>query len=666
MGFTCGQKMPTKMISAEAEIDISERNIYDISPNLLSLLLKDKTTRANIRWACDEYKRYGKAYGAEQEILPEQITGRHTKVIQPRIAKSKSQQRDRTKGLAEVFTPSWICNEMINACDEEWFGVKNVFNFERDKLWEANPVSILFTNEKKRTWQDYVSAKRLEITCGEAPFLVSRYDATTGEKLSVQNRIGVLDRKLRVVNENTTNETDWYKWVKRAFESTYGYEYQGDSLLLARENLLWTFIEYYKSRFHKNPRIGQLFEIGNIIAWNIWQMDGLNNITPFATEDAPQPDLFNPTVTKVPVSSKIMDWRANQSFFFNKKGEHHMKFDVIIGNPPYQEEIENRGEQPPVYHLFYDAAMNVSKKVLFITPARFLFDVGKTPSEWNHKMLNDNHFSVLKYFANSRDVFPPSIDIKGGVAITYRNSEKHNAPVKVFIPIEEVNSIVSKVVPKTNLSLSHILYSNTSYKYADIFFSDYPMLRDRVSGGSTRYLSSSVFDKFPEVFFKVKPNDGEQYAEIIGRQNNKRISYYFKTRYLNSPENFNYYKIFIPSSNGSGALGEVLSTPLMGEPLMGHTETFISFGKFENIKDAQNLNKYVKTKFARVMLGSKKVTQGNKTPKTWSNVPLQDFTDKSDIDWSKPIPQIDQQLYAKYGLDENEINFIETHVKPME
>ena len=210
------------------------------------------------------------------------------------------------------------------------------------------------------------------------------------------------------------------------------------------------------------------------------------------------------------------------------------------------------------------------------------------------------------------------------------------------------------------------MYSNTSYKYSKLFFEEHPDLRSRVSGGSVRYMSSSVFDKFPEVFYKTIPNDGAEYAKILGRQNNDRVYYFFKRDYLNPPDNFYKYKVFLPSSNGSGAIGEVFSTPLVGTPLVGHTETFISFGNFESANEANALLKYIKGKFSRIMLGTKKVTQGNKNLRTWDNVPLQDFTENSDIDWSKSIPEIDQQLYKKYGLSQEEIDFIETNVKPME
>ncbi|MBQ9035327.1 MAG: restriction endonuclease subunit M [Alphaproteobacteria bacterium] len=315
-------------VEQNEEIDILEQDIQDISPFLLKILLEDKTTGKFIRFACDEYLKYGEAYAADKEIYPELIIGNNTKIIQPRTAKSKDEQINRTRKAAEVFTPSWICNEMNNHCDEQWFGRPNVFNTPNGHDWTPNPEPITFPEDgknKRAGWMKYVDSKRLEITCGEAPYLVSRYDTTTGEFLPIVKRIGILDRKLRIVNENTNNETDWYKWAKRAFESTYGYEYQGDNLLLARENLLWTFIDYYQQRFGIEPTLVQKKQIANVIAWNVWQMDGLNDTVPFATseENDNQLELFD-DLPKIytPMLCKMKDWRSKEIFYFQdlKKG----------------------------------------------------------------------------------------------------------------------------------------------------------------------------------------------------------------------------------------------------------------------------------------------------------------------------------------------------------
>lgn len=657
--------LPDEVIT---NIDILEQEIFEISPDLLKTLLKDYNTNQNIRWACDEYAKYGEDYTAEKQILPHQIIGDNTFIIQPRTAKAKEEQRNRTRKSAEVFTPSWICNEMNNHCDEQWFGRPDVFNVENDHNWVSTQERIIFPSKKKSRqtqWHEYVKSRRIEITCGEAPYLVSRYDTTTGEPITVEQRIGILDRKLRVVNENTEKEKEWLTWTKRAYQNTYGYEYQGDNLLLARENLLYTFVDNFRFKFHKIPNVKHLKNIAEIISQNIWQMDGLTYCSPYSTADERQLELFSDIPQLLQTTfCQVKDWQNNAVYLFRDlKGDKAMKFDFAIGNPPYQENIENRGEQPPLYHKFYDEATKISDFVSLITPGRFLFDAGKTPHIWNQKMLNNKHFKVISYYPNSKDVFN-GVDIKGGVAITCINQQIDYGEIVVFIQNDILREITRKVKTLQEESINTILYSNTSYKYSDAFFSENKGFSDRVSGGSSRYLSSSVFDKFPEAFYSEKPNDTE-YAQIIGRQNNERVIRYFKCSYLTPPDNFNNFKVFIPSSNGSGALGEVFSTPVMGYPVMGSTETFISFGNFKNIDEAQHLLKYVKTKFLRVMLGTRKITQGNKNPNVWSNVPLQDFTDKSDIDWSKSIHEIDLQLYQKYGLNDEEIKFIETHVKEM-
>ena len=343
----------------------------------------------------------------------------------------------------------------------------------------------------------------------------------------------------------------------------------------------------------------------------------------------------------------------------------NMKFDVVIGNPPYQEEAKIRSEQPPIYHHFMENAYKVADKVCLITPARFLFNVGGTPKRWNTKMLNDNHLKVELFEQKSENIFPGT-DIKGGVAITYRDANRDFGKIGTFTHFDELNSITNKVLLKSEESLSDIYCSNTAYKYSPLFFSENPGFENRVSGGSKRYMASSVFEKFPEVFLKQPKEDGREYVKIIGRKNNRRITLFFDKRCINPPENFYKFKVMLPGSNGSGAIGEVLSTPLVGEPLVGHTETFISFGTFETREEAENLLKYIKTKFARTMLGVRKVTQGNKNTYVWGLVPLQNFTPQSDINWSKSIAEIDQQLYKKYGLSEKEIAFIETKVRAME
>ncbi len=261
-------------------IDIREDDLSAISPEVLATLLRDHTTGKNIFWATHDYEALGRAYDYHSEILPELITGEHGMVIRPRVLKSKENQTDRAKDMAEVFTPSWVCNAQNNLVDEAWFGRKTIFNIEDSvsHIWKSVTDKILFPNGK--TWKDYVRATRMEMTCGEAPYLVSRYDTTTGESIPLDQRIGLLDRKLRIVSENTESSGDWLDWAQTAYKNTYGFEWQGDNLLLAREALLWTFIEYYQAKFGKAPLVKSINYIAYIISWNLWQMDGLKGVVP--------------------------------------------------------------------------------------------------------------------------------------------------------------------------------------------------------------------------------------------------------------------------------------------------------------------------------------------------------------------------------------------------
>ncbi len=262
-----------------SKIEINSKYIYSLDSRVLKILLKDKTTKKNIIWATDEYANLGTGYSASDEIYPSDIEG-IASVITPRVAKSKESQTTRIRGMAEVFTPSWVCNKQNNLIDCAWFGRENVFNIETDKGWQTIESKVIFPTEKGKSWQDYVKANRLEISCGEAPYLTSRYDAVSGEIIPVHDRIGFLDRKLRIVSENIDFEPDWYTWAKKAVQSVYGYDWQGDNVLLARENLLFTFIEFYESKFGVPPIPEYLSDIAKVLAWNIFQMDGIKFVVP--------------------------------------------------------------------------------------------------------------------------------------------------------------------------------------------------------------------------------------------------------------------------------------------------------------------------------------------------------------------------------------------------
>lgn len=277
-------------------VDISEDILSQFPCEVLKLLLKDHTrsnegSPQNIFWATSDYEALGEGYQYDDPILPQLITGEHRGVIMPRVLKSRNSQSARAKEMAEVFTPSWICNMQNNLVDEAWFGRKDVFNTEKtsemgEHQWITTTEPIAFPKDK--IWQDYVHDNRLEISCGEAPYIVSRYDVVTGEFIPLEQRIGLLDRKLRVVGENTDTPQHWFEWAREAYKSIYAYEWQGDNLLLARESMLVSFVEYYEHMFGKPPSIEAISAIANIIAWNVWQMDGIKGVIPNSCKEVRQ------------------------------------------------------------------------------------------------------------------------------------------------------------------------------------------------------------------------------------------------------------------------------------------------------------------------------------------------------------------------------------------
>lgn len=356
--------------------------------------------------------------------------------------------------------------------------------------------------------------------------------------------------------------------------------------------------------------------------------------------------------------------KVSKTNYWKKDGNEDMKFDAIVGNPPYQiMATGNANGSDPIYHLFIDAACKLGEKVSFIHPARFLFNAGKTPKDWNEKMLNDEHYKVVQYWANSGDVFP-TVDIKGGVAVTYWDKNKCFEKIGTFVAYDELRTILKKVLESNFKTFADLVYTRTLYRFTDVLYKENPWAESRPSKGHLYDMSSNALDMFPELFFDEKPNDGKEYARIYGLANKKRSYKWIKKSYVKIPDNFDFYKVLVPAANGSGAIGEVLSTPVIGQPVIVHTETFLSVGKFNTQEEAENCMKYIKTKFARAMLGTLKITQHN-IQETWLNVPLQDFTTNSDIDWSKSIPEIDKQLYKKYGLSAEEIAFIESKVREM-
>lgn len=334
-----------------------------------------------------------------------------------------------------------------------------------------------------------------------------------------------------------------------------------------------------------------------------------------------------------------------------------MNLNFTIGNPPYQAQTDN-SRTKPIYDLFIDLSMDITHRVSLITPARYLFNAGFTSKKWNKKMLGSENLKVSIYKANSVTVFP-NVDIKGGVAAIYYDKNRNFGGIGDFKAYEELDSISEKVNSASEPSLVDIIYAESSYRFDTSKEFVQQLVSERL--GDDKKVISNIFEKLPDLFTEVQ---GKGQIGFYGRLGSDRCIRYIERKYIEDHPNLEKYKVFVPESNGSGAIGEVLSTPLIGEPLIGGTQTFLSIGAFDSRRDAEACLKYIKTKFARTMLGILKATQHN--PKdTWRLVPLQDFTSGSDIDWSQSVADIDRQLYKKYALTPDEIAFIEEKVRPM-
>lgn len=577
----------------------------------------------------------------------------------PVLMKSKH----RVQKHGEVFTPQWVVDKM---------------------------VAIPGIKEKTED----VLATFLEPSAGEGAFLLA-----------------IEDIKLRFVTENYSRDA-WNTYALWALSSIYGIEFLEDNLAAARQNMLALFLDYYDA-VQGSPlsKRSDLYKSARAIIWaNVVQGDTLTHKNNSgeeivfsrwnSVEGSPRQvrrvafsysSLFgDDDISKSGVQLSLFDalnsnvepennsqecfaisdiglvWKEEKDMSQKKSGK--FKFDVVIGNPPYQEEMENTSDKP-IYHLFIDEAYKIAEKVSFITPARFLFNAGKTPKAWNQKMLEDEHLKVEYFEQDSSKVFG-NTNIIGGVVVTYRDSDTNFGAIGTFTAFTELNEILGKVMKANGESFSNIVFGQNIYQYTDKLHEDYPNAEGLLSQGHKYDVTSNAFDRLGFIFFDKKQDDGNSYIKLLGLQNNKRVYKWVRSDYISNHLSLSKYKVFVGTSNGaSGTLCDVaarmISTPLLGTPFVGTTQTFLTVGSFETEAEANAALKYVRSKFARALLGVLKVTQHN-TSEKWKYVPLQNFTPASDIDWTKTVREIDQQLYKKYKLNKTEIGFIESHVKEME
>lgn len=648
-------------------VDVSSDIARFAAMGLLPTLLADRSTGGNIIWASDAYAHLGAGFAATDEVWPMAVTGEHVGLVRTRASKARDVQVAFTKTHAEVFTPLWVCKMMVD---------------EADRAWDSA--------HEEATWREYVSSRRLEITCGEAPYLVSRYDAADGTPVPLEKRVGILDRKLARIPRYFKRRS-WITWAMRAVQSTYGYEFQGDNLLIARVNLLATVEDWCEEAGFSPLTQAEYGRLAEVVSWNLWQMDGLSDCVPFGEVEQSYEIEYTPTLFDVseytvgvadgqlslfgektmPGLAKVYDWEKGTEVVFRdlKRKGGTMRFDYVIGNPPYQEEQDgdNANFAPPIYNKFMDGAFQVSNVVELIHPARFLFNQGSTPREWNQRMLDDDHFKVLEYSSDSGTFFP-GVSIMGGIAISYRDSNASFGSIGVFTPHEQLNTILRKVNLDATGNLSSISFNQTKFNL-EALYAEHSELRSVIgSNGRDKRFRNNIFSKVP-LFTEERVHADD--VAVLGVLEGSRVWRFFPRRFIDSAEgNLDSWKVISSSADGAaGVLGSPIPARISGVPSVlapgqGYTQTFIGFGSFETEEEAVALCSYLKTRFARCMLGVLKITQDIKQ-RVWGSVPLQDFTSASDIDWSQSVSDIDQQLYEKYGLDDDEVTFIESHVKEM-
>src|SRR5699024_4589374 len=294
------------------------------------------------------------------------------------------------------------------------------------------------------------------------------------------------------LNQEIESGEEWLKFAIEIYKASYGYEYQGDSLLLARENLILTFIDNYFYMFGSFPKDKLLKEITNIISLNVFQMDGLTYEVPYsdggAQEFGTQLSLFEEVEAKevmTPKLAKLKLWHKRELIEFKEFSERNdadMKFDVVLGNPPYQAETigDNKTFSPPIYNIFLEEAYKLADKVIMIHPARFLFNAGSTPKAWNKKMLSDPHLKVLHYTENSKEIFD-NTDIKGGIAVTLRDKNKEFGKIGVFIKTPELDNIFRKISKQEFTSMSNLIHTKDSYRFTQDLHDDFPEAKEKLS-----------------------------------------------------------------------------------------------------------------------------------------------------------------------------------------
>ena len=666
----------------ERLIDVAS---YPVLP-VLDKLLQNKSTKKNIIWATDTYASFGNGF-QDTDQIDRTLLLQHADVIRPRIRKSMEDQAQRTRKKAEVFTPAWVCNEMNNVCDEDWFHRKNVFNTpQEDHSWIPTEGKIELP--KRKRWQCYVDSRRLEITCGEAPYLCSRYDASTGERIEPLNRrIGIVDRKLRIVNENTQTREEW---AVRALDASYGYEYQGDNVLIARVNLYLTFIDYYKERWGEIPPGKLLRKIANRIAWNIWQMDGLKDIVPTGKpyEEFHQMtfgELFSSDWEEaerkmeeaVAIPAVTYNWRSKLSVLFRKVKEKTMGkklFDFVIGNPPYQKESsdsvsKSNGQKPVtnIFQYFQESVDKITKEtsVLIYPGGRWIHQSGKGMRDFGKKQINDRILSVVEFYPDASELFGNAVSLSDGITIVVKNhKKKSNGFTYVYCNKGEMLSVLTNnpgdnLMPLDphDLPIEHKIHVGMK-KYALNF------LHDNILPRSLFPIESDFVEKNPD---KVRDYDGvdsdiDFSAEVKLFANDKagkkgRAKWFIVNKdVITRNEDYIYqWQVVVSSANAGGQKRDNQLEIIDNHSAFGRSR--LALRSFDSYKEAKNFFDYVSSYFIRFtfLLTDEALTSlGKKVPD------LQDYTDNNPlIDFKKDI---DVQLCQMFEIDDDEFEYMKKRV----
>ncbi len=571
--------------------------------------------------------------------------------VLPRAFRPSAEQDERTRRNGEVSTPAWIVNKMINYLDEDWFGRDGAFNTVYCQGWMTSREPVAFPDGK--SWRDYVDSRRLEITCGEAPYIASRYNSTTGEIIPLRERIGLLDRKLRVVKENASDDREWVEWSLRALQSVYGYEFLGDNLLIARINVLNTYCDYFTERFGREVDDELLERAAGIISRNLWLMDGLSDSVPGQDEDC-----------------KIFDWRSGRTLCFKDIDlRSSAAFDYVVGNPPYQEETtrisltNGQLRRKSIFHFFQLQADEtaVSASCLIYPGGRWIQQSGKGMKQFGSRQINDHRLSLLVFYPHTRDIFAKA-DIADGVTIVLKRQGKTEpgfdycyiaGGLERCVRVDNPGSEILPLDPRDIAVVRKITELTRRYGLK--------VLHDRIMIQKLFGIESDFVEKNPG---KVRlMTDGCTLApEEIKLFTNDRAGKAGRAKWFIAdrsviPINRQYiyeWQVVVSSANAGGQKRDNQLEIVDDRSAFGRSR--VALGSFATREEAQNFYNYCKTyviRYAFLMTDEALTTLALNVPDLGS------YTDPGIVDFTKDL---DAQLFELCGFTGEEISYIKNRI----